>query len=77
MTDYRPSTDEERATELALRNSIALAAYYNGICQRRPQDRAASVAEWRRKLDVMFWQGGIRRRRRNHTPINTPPDAAA
>lgn len=71
--DSRISSDDERATELALRQSIGLAQYYNKVGQRRPMDRVFSQATWLRKLDLMRWQAQYRRRH-PHTPIT--PTAA-
>lgn len=71
MTDYQPSTDEDRAMELQLRNSIALVAYYNRRSKLSPAPRV-SVQAWHRFLAMRQFYGGFRRRH----PINEPPKAA-
>lgn len=63
----RTSADDERETELALRNSIRVNAWrVEAGLPLRPQPQA--VKAWHAELDLRFWRAAYRRRH----PINAP-----
>lgn len=63
---------DERATNIALRNSLSLIRYYN---TRPVPETRLSVKAWHTFLELRQWQSAWRRRHK-HNPINTPPRAA-
>lgn len=69
--NYTPSTDEERETELAMRNSINLAAYFR-------KTATVSRPEWLhylKRLREKELLSGYGRRHANHQPIQPRPAA--